>query len=93
MTCACMLRLFWVERCADGAPWAPWMCDDVGGGWRVCERRAWVDGMIVVCVTFAWNAWQVEDCKIGLIWMELFIRCCWEVELVWRFIPDMVIRG
>ena len=23
LTCACMLRLFRVERCADGAPWAP----------------------------------------------------------------------
>ena len=27
LTCACMLRLFRVERCADGAPWALWMCD------------------------------------------------------------------
>ena len=56
LTCACMLRLFRVERCADGAPWAPWMCDVVGGGWRVCERRAWFAGMIVMCVTFEWNA-------------------------------------
>jgi len=50
LTCACMLRLFRVERCADGAPWALWMCDVVGRGWRVCERRAWFAGMIVVCV-------------------------------------------
>ena len=63
LTCACMLRLFRVERCADGAPWALWMCDVVGRGWRVCERRAWFAGMIVVCwmvvvcVTFAWNTW------------------------------------
>ena len=45
-----MLRLFRVERCADGAPWALWMCDVVGRGWRVCERRAWFAGMVVVCV-------------------------------------------
>ena len=69
-----MLRLFRVERCADGAPWAPWMCDVLAGagafvnaapgllGWlwcvlrlrgirgRVCGRRAWFAGMIVVCV-------------------------------------------
>ena len=57
LTCACMLRLFRVERCADGAPWALWMCDVVGRGWRVCERRAWFAGMVVVCVTFAWNTW------------------------------------
>lgn len=31
LTCACMLRLFRVERCADGAPWAPWMCDVLAG--------------------------------------------------------------
>ena len=49
LTCACMLRLFRVERCADGAPWALWMCDVVGRGWRVCERRAWFAGMVVVC--------------------------------------------
>ena len=24
---------------------------------RVCERRAWFAGMVVVCVTFAWNTW------------------------------------
>ena len=57
LTCACMLRLFRVERCADGALWALWMCDVVGRGWRVCERRAWFAGMVVVCVTFAWNTW------------------------------------
>ena len=57
LTCACMLRLFRVERCADGAPWALWMCDVVGRGWRVCERRAWFAGMVVVWVTFAWNTW------------------------------------
>ena len=76
LTCACMLRLFRVERCADGAPWALWMCDvlaEAGAfanaapsllGWlwcvlrlrgirgRVCGRRAWFAGMIVVCVAF-----------------------------------------
>ena len=57
LICACMLRLFRVERCADGAPWALWMCDVVGRGWRVCERRAWFAGMVVVWVTFAWNTW------------------------------------
>ena len=50
LTCVCMLRLFRVERWADGAPWALWMCDVVGRGWRVCERRAWFAGMVVVCV-------------------------------------------
>ena len=31
LTCACMLRLFRVERCADGALWALWMCDVLAG--------------------------------------------------------------
>ena len=69
MTCACMLRLFRVERCADGAPWALWMCDVVGRGWRVCERRAWFAGMVVVCVTFAWNTW-------ARLWTPRLV--CWD---------------
>ena len=65
LTCACMLRLFRVERCADGAPWARlWtlrlVCRDGCGvclrlrgiRGRVCGRRAWFAGMIVVCVAF-----------------------------------------
>lgn len=54
-----MLGLFRVGRCADGALWAPWMCDVVGGSWRVCERRAWFDGMIVKGV-YLWR----NDCKV-----------------------------
>ena len=44
---------------APGLPGWLWrvlrMCGMRG---RVCERRAWFAGMVVVCVTFAWNTWM-----------------------------------
>ena len=67
LTCACMLRLFRVERCADGAPWALWMCDVVGRGWRVCERRAWFAGMIVVCYVCVACVGAFVDTAPGLL--------------------------
>ena len=77
LTCACMLRLFRVERCADGAPWARWMCDVVGRGWRVCERRAWFAGMVVVCYVCVEYVGAFVDTVPGLpgwLWCVLRLR-------------------
>ena len=80
LTCACMLRLFRVERCADGAPWALWMCDVVGRGWRVCERRAWFAGMVVVCyvcVEYVGAFVDTAPSLPGWLWCVLRLRNEW----------------
>ena len=46
---------------------------------RVCERRAWFAGMVVVWVTFAWNTWTRlwtlrlvcwDGCGVGYVCVE-----------------------
>ena len=44
LTCACMLRLFRVERCADGAPWARL--------WTLCLVCRDGCGVCYVCVEY-----------------------------------------
>ena len=56
LTCACMLRLFRVERCADGALWALWMCDVLAGAGAFVNAAPGLPGWLW-CVTFAWNTW------------------------------------
>ena len=51
-----MLRLFRVERCADGALWALWMCDVLAGAGAFVNAAPGLPGWLW-CVTFAWNTW------------------------------------
>ena len=59
--------------------WLCLVCRDDRGVCYVCVEYVVVPGLNGM--TVVWNAWQVEDCKIGLIWVGLFIRSFWEVEL------------
>ena len=62
LTCACMLRLFRVERCADGAPWAPWMCDVLAGAGAFVSAAPGLPGGLW-CVLRLRNEWLCLVCR------------------------------